>query len=163
MTPPIPLLREIQRILGSVTTSYTTGFDIHDVFEGFVFAIAVDAGSSYGAAVEYRNVNGKRTRHLRFRTSPGRIYSRTHPYTHAVLDFGDSPPLEVHVGVQVLGRSGVLHECDVLVLPEEEAELCRQNDVAPKGNRCLLAIECSTTRLTLPSVLHEVSSDYMRT
>jgi hypothetical protein len=142
MTPPSPLLAEIQRSLGAITTSYTEASKIHDIFEGFVFAAAVDAGGSYGAAVEYRNVHGARTRHLRFRTSPGRIYSRTHKYTHAVLDFRDSPRLEVHVGVQVLGRSGVLHECDVLVLPEDEAELCRQNDVAPKGSRCLLAIEC---------------------
>jgi hypothetical protein len=142
MSTPSPLLTEIQRTLGSISVSYTAASQVNDVFEGFVFAAAVDAGANYGATVEYRDVHGTVTRHLRFRTSPGRIYSTTHRYTHAVLDFSDSPRLEVHVGVQVLGKSGVLHECDVLVLPEEEAALCRQNEVAPKGSRCLLAIEC---------------------
>jgi hypothetical protein len=142
MTTPSPLLLEIERTLGSLTTSYSSSSKIHDVFEGFVFTLAVDAAASYGAAVEYRDVYGAVTNHLVFRTSPGRIYSTSQAYSHAVLDFGDSPRLEVHIGVQVLGRSGVLHECDVLILPEDEAALCRQNEVAPKGNRCLLAIEC---------------------
>jgi hypothetical protein len=36
----------------------------------------------------------------------------------------------------------VLHECDVLVLPVTEANLSRNNEVAPRGTRSLIAIEC---------------------
>jgi len=65
-----------------------------------------------------------------------------HPYTHAVLDFPGCDSLEVHVGVRVQGRSGVLHECDVLVLSAAEADLSRDKEVAPRGTRSLLAVEC---------------------
>src|SRR5436190_1063046 len=37
---------------------------------------------------------------------------------------------------------GVLHECDVLVLPRAEADLSRNARIAPRGNQCLLAVEC---------------------
>lgn len=40
------------------------------------------------------------------------------------------------------GRSRVLHECDVLVLPTAEADLARAKKVAPRGSRSLLAVEC---------------------
>jgi hypothetical protein len=77
-----------------------------------------------------------------FRTSPGMLYSTAHPYTHSVIYFRGCPRLEVHVGVRVQGKSGVLHECDVLVLPATEADLSRNRDVAPRGTKALIAIEC---------------------
>jgi hypothetical protein len=42
--------------------------------------------------------------------------------------------LEAHMGVYVTGRSGLIHEADVLVLLAEEAELSRQNQVPPAVN-----------------------------
>jgi hypothetical protein len=59
-----------------------------------------------------------------------------------VITFGRAPIVEAHVGVQVQGASGVLHECDVVVLEADEAELCRRKRVNPRASRCLLAIEC---------------------
>jgi hypothetical protein len=52
-------------------------------------------------------------------------------------------------GVRVQGGSGVLHECDVVVLQADEAALSRRESVAPRGSKCLLAIECKyyTTHL----------------
>ena len=44
--------------------------------------------------------------------------------------------------MRVQGKSGVLHECDVLVLPVAEAKLSRDKEVAPRGTRSLIAIEC---------------------
>lgn len=79
---------------------------------------------------------------LVFRTSPGMLYSVTQPYTHAVISFRDCPPLEAHVGVRVQGKSGILHECDVLILSVAKADLSRCNEVAPRGTRSLIAIEC---------------------
>jgi len=70
------------------------------------------------------------------------LYSAAQPYTHAAIDFRGCPPLEAHIGVRVQGKSGILHECDVLVLPVAEAELSRANEVAPRGTRSLIAIEC---------------------
>jgi hypothetical protein len=42
----------------------------------------------------------------------------------------------------VTGSSGVLHECDVLVLPAEEAALSRAQGIAPRGSQSVLIVEC---------------------
>jgi hypothetical protein len=95
-----------------------------------------------GATVGYVDVHGNATSSLVFRTSPGRIYSTRNNYTHAVVAFPDCAPLEVHIGVYVQGRSKVVHECDVLVLPQAEAEICRERRVLPRSSKGLVAIEC---------------------
>jgi hypothetical protein len=48
----------------------------------------------------------------------------------------------VHLGVYVSGRSGLIHEADVLVLLAEEAQMCRYNHVPPRSHRTLIATEC---------------------
>lgn len=55
------------------------------------------------------------------------------------------------MGVQVQGGSGVLRECDVVVLDADEAALCRRSRISPRASKCLLAIECKyyTTHLSL--------------
>jgi hypothetical protein len=52
------------------------------------------------------------------------------------------PLLEVHTGVYVSGKSGLIHEADVLVLLADEADTCRGNDVPPRSHQTLLAVEC---------------------
>ncbi|MEV4399998.1 hypothetical protein [Nonomuraea sp. NPDC049607] len=142
MTSTDDLLRELQSYLHGVTTSYRSSSDPNDVYEGYIFALVVTEALARGGLVHYEDVHGNKTSRLVFRTTPGRIYSRAHPYTHAVIQFGTARPLEAHVGVQVQGTSGVLHECDVLVLTADEAELSRSAGVAPKTKGCVLAIEC---------------------
>ncbi len=59
-----------------------------------------------------------------------------------MIEFDGAPALEVHLGVYVTGSSGVLHECDVLVLPAEEAALSRAQGIAPRGSQSVLIVEC---------------------
>jgi len=80
-----------------------------------------------------------------FRTSPGFIFSTAQPYTYAVISLPGSP-----LGVQMAGRSEVLHECDVAVLPRAEAETCRQNNVHPRSSKLILAVECKFYTVSLP-------------
>src|SRR6185295_3159892 len=94
-----------------------------------------------GAIVRYETVTGAPAAQLLFRTGPGQIYSRVQPYTHGVLLFRNRPALELHIGVRVEGQSGVLHECDVLVLPRAEAQSCRALRVAPRSSKAQIAIE----------------------
>jgi hypothetical protein len=136
------LLAAIESMLSGVTTSYSTASKAYDVYEAYVFALVVEMATDCGASVHYRTVGGSRASVLRFRTAPGQLYSNSQEFTHAVLDFPGAPPLEVHLGVRVQGTSGVLHECDVVVLTAAEADLSRVNAIAPRGNQCLLAIEC---------------------
>ncbi len=142
MSPVDDLLQEIQSLLAGPGISYTSASRPWDVYEGYLFSLVVSTAGSLGASVHYEDVHGNTVNDLVFRTSPGRLYSTKHPYTHAVVEFDRAPSLEVHLGVQVQGNSGVPHECDVLILPAEEAALSRQIRMAPRGNKCLLAIEC---------------------
>lgn len=157
------LLNEIDTLLGGVNVSYTSASATNDLYEGFVFALVIQAAKAAGASVTYETVHGAPTSDLVFRTSPGMLYSVVQPYTHAVLQFDKLDALEVHVGVRVQGRSKVLHECDVLVLSQSEAALSRGKSVAPRGSKCLLAVECkfyaSPLGLALAREFHGLHSD----
>ena len=143
MTIAIDLLNQIQTTLGSyITPSLSTSSDASDIFEAYVFSLVIEAAKTEGANVLYRDVFGNIPTTFVFRTSPGYIYSTTHPYTHAIIVFHNKPPLEAHIGVRIVGKSGVLHECDVAVIEQIEAETCRQNQVPPRSSKILIAVEC---------------------
>lgn len=142
MTDIDDMISELSASVGGRPISYNARSAAWDIYEGFVFGLVVRAAWAAGGSVRYEDVHGAGASRLLFRTSPGMLYSKLHPYTHALVDFPGCDPLEIHVGVRVQGRSGVLHECDVLVLPRDEAELSRSKEVAPRGTRSLLAVEC---------------------
>ncbi|WP_157437526.1 hypothetical protein [Actinoplanes subtropicus] len=142
MTTADDLLGEVRRLLRTTGTPYASAAEAHDIYEAYLLSLVVSVARDSQATVSYATVDGTPTTNLVFRTSPGMIYSTALPYTHAVIDFPGAPTLEAHVGVRVQGRSRVLHECDVLVLSQEEADRARGQQVAPRGGRSLLAIEC---------------------
>lgn len=136
------LIAEIRHLLTVGDVSYTSSSDPPDAYEGYIFALIVSTASRHGATVRYVDVHGASVSKLVFRTGPGQLYSDSQPYTHAVIEFAGTPPLEVHLGVYVQGSSGVLHECDVLVLPMEEGALSRGQRIAPRGTKAILIVEC---------------------
>lgn len=144
MTIPQDLLTQIGSILGAgVSPSLSTASDTSDIFEAYVFCLVLHAARTEGASVTFRDVFG----HVKppvfiFRTSPGYIFSTTHAYTHAEIVFPFKQPLEAHLGVRISGMSRVLHECDVAVMEQAEAETCRRNQVAPRSHKLLIAVEC---------------------
>lgn len=143
MTIAQDLLAQIQATLSSaISPSLTTASDTSDIFEAYVFTLVVEAAETEGAAITYRDVDGNKPPVFVFRTSPGYIFSRNRAYTHAVIAFSEKLPLEAHVGVRVVGKSGVLHECDVAVIEQAEAETCRQRQVPPRPSKVLVAVEC---------------------
>jgi hypothetical protein len=142
MTAIDDLISALTSAVGDRAVSYNSSSAAWDVYEGYAFALVIRAAVAAGGQLWYEDRFGNEVNSLLFRTSPGMLYSTTHPYTHAIIDFPGCPLLEAHIGVRVQGRSGVLHECDVLVLPSAEAELSRKNDVAPRGSKSIIAIEC---------------------
>lgn len=151
MTTTSSLLTAIQVALGSaVSPSLTSASDTSDIFEAYIFSLILEAARVEGANIYFRNVNGSSPSTFVFRTSPGYIFSRTQPYTHAVIDFPGKPMLETHVGVRVSGSSGVLHECDVAVLYQAEAETCRYNEVSPRSSKVIMAVECKYYANSIP-------------
>jgi hypothetical protein len=60
-----------------------------------------------------------------------------------VIEFPNAAErLEAHIGVIVEGKSGVAHECDVVVIPESEGTLCRLRSVNPRHSKIVIAVEC---------------------
>lgn len=142
MTDVTALLDELQRALPADSLSYTVRSKPWDVYEGFVFTLAVLTAADVGANVEFRTVKGVPTRDLVFRTSPGEIWSTRHDYTHALVSIPKVPELEIHLGVKIEGASRVAHECDVLILWAAEAEYCRRNLRLPRTRYCVTVAEC---------------------
>jgi len=145
------LLAEIRSALTPLPPPLTNSSHGSDLFEAYILTLIVAAARSEGATVTYETVAGAAPTQFFFRTSPGHIYSRLHPYTHAVIDFGTRPPLEAHLGILVSGRSRVLHECDVAVLDRDEAAECRRDRAEPRSSKLLLSVEAKfyTTTLSL--------------
>lgn len=136
------LISEIKALLNISAIPYRSAFDVSDVYEAYIFSLIVATASRHGANVFYEDVHGSKVTDLVFRTSPGQLYGDARHFTHAVIEFDGAPALEAHVGVCVQGSSGVLHECDVLVLPSEEAALSRAQRIAPRGSQSVLIVEC---------------------
>jgi hypothetical protein len=145
------LLAEIRSALTPLPPSLVNSSHGSDIFEAYILTLVVAAARFEGGTVTYETVNGTAPAQFFFRTSPGHIYSRLHPYTHAIIDFGTRPPLEAHVGILVAGRSHVPHECDVAVLDRAEAEDCRRNRTEPRSTKLTLSVEAKfyTTTLSL--------------
>jgi hypothetical protein len=142
MTAIDDLISQLTDAVEGRAVSYNAESAAWDVYEGYAFALVISAAVAAGGQIWYEDRFGNEVNSLLFRTSPGMLYSVTHPYTHALIDFPGCPLLEVHVGVRVQGRSGVLHESDVLVLLASEAELSWKNEVAPRGSKSIISIEC---------------------
>ncbi len=143
MTIADDLLDQISNTIGSaISSSLTTASDTSDIFEAYVFSLVIEAARTEGSTITYRDIFGNTPTDFIFRTSPGYIFSTNRSYTHAVIFFPNKAPLEAHVGVRVVGKSGVLHECDVAVIEQSEAETCRRRFVPPRSSKVLIAVEC---------------------
>jgi len=139
------ILADLPGLFGEVIVpGLQTGAAPGDVFEVYVFGLILEAARREEAVVGYENVNGPFQGVGTFRTTPGRIWSQTAPYTHAILQFQSKLPLEVHLGVYLEGKSGRLHEADLVVLPRSEGLSCRTGRVHPKASRALCTVECKS-------------------
>ena len=115
----------------------------NDLYEAYLFGLILRAARLEGYSSRLADRDGPATV-LRLRRSPGRLSSdgpRAVRFTHAVLTCPQRPALELHTGVKVVGKSKVPHEADVLVLPQTDADRCRDFDLDPRGSSAILLIE----------------------
>jgi hypothetical protein len=114
-----------------------------DIYEAYLFTLICKAAEREGATVTLRSIGTEKPVVFVFRTSPGFIASERRDYGYAILEFPDKPILEAHLGIRVAGSSNVLHECDVCVLLQDEANFCRQSNeiVAPKASKVIISVE----------------------
>jgi len=126
----------------ALTPSLTSASHAFDLYEAYVFTLVLRGAEREKFAVTYETVVPGLPNVFTFRTSPGHIYTSTQPYSYAVLTSQNGLVLEAHVGVRLLGKSHVAHECDVLVLHRQEAVDCRANRVDPRHIHAEMAVEC---------------------
>ncbi|HEY9863200.1 MAG TPA: hypothetical protein V6D21_03375 [Candidatus Obscuribacterales bacterium] len=131
-----------QQLKQSLNPDLQTLRDLEDGFKFYIFNIIIKAARNEGALVYYQDVLKRNPETLVFRRRAGQIYDLTQPYTHAVIEFEQKPPLEIHLGVKIHGRLRVLYDCDVCVVYKMEAESCRTNKREPRASRIFMAINC---------------------
>lgn len=142
------LIQEIENNLNSaLIPSYKNKANTCDVFEAFVFSIIIQAAVEEGAKlpIRWEDTNGVSVSSITFRRSPGYINSKADRYTHAVLDFPNADPLEVHLGIYAIGGANIPQECDIAVVKKSEAEKCRRivnGNVSIKSAHVLVGVEC---------------------
>lgn len=121
-----------------------------DLYELFLLTAAIRAAHREGGDVTLTNISGSAPTELYFRSSPGHIYSTLKPYTYAILDFPNARPLEAHLGIMVMGKSLVQHESDLAILPQSEADTCRNDNMVPRSSQLLISVEAKYYGTALP-------------
>lgn len=156
------LLTNVEAALGlAVDLGYASKAKDHDLYEAYVLTLLLRAAYDAGWKLELRDGWGHAVTAPLFRLGPGRITSRN--YTFARMTKAGRAPLEVHLGVKVSGQAPVsispptksgrlLHEFDLIVLPESIASTCRATGDDPDHTAVTIHAEMKfyTGRLSLP-------------
>lgn len=165
----VPLDPMVQRLVGSVQNrlgiavaqGYVSAASKDDAYELYILSLLVEAALQEGSAPpRYLDRDGRPTTSPLFRRGPGELHVESPLYTHVVLRFPDKPPLEVHLGVMVAGKTPAVisHEFDIAVIPADEADRCRRPDQPdrrraaqatrrrsrkhPQSSKVMLMVEC---------------------
>jgi hypothetical protein len=156
------LLTDVEAALGlSVDLGYASKAKDHDLYEAYVLTLLLVAADAAGWTLDLRNGWGHAVTAPVFRLGPGRITSRE--YTFARMTKAGRVPLEAHLGVKVSGQAPVgistptksgrlLHEFDLIVLPESVAGACRATGDDPDHTAVTIHAEMKfyTGKLSLP-------------
>lgn len=123
----------LSKIKAALSVASTLGYNrasaAHDVYEGYVLALFVQAASAEHWNTELRDGADNPTTHAVFRLAPGRLPSGN--FTHVRLTKPGKLDLEAHIGVKVQGASSIAHEFDLLLLTASVAAVCRQTNRDP--------------------------------
>jgi len=140
-----PQLRaDIQSALGSIGTTAPALMNqgtTPKLYEIYVLTLLVRALDTIGAQLQARDSHGNPTNDLRFRLGPGRIYNPTTTPGFIHVRYNGNE-YEIQNGVQVTGRSGVLHELDISLIDHALTTKCRQTHRDPSSKDVHCLIEC---------------------
>lgn len=120
-------------------TNYGSSTEAHDVYEGYVLALLLQAASAEGWTAELRDGSDCPTTSVVLRLGPGRLHSGN--FTHVRLTKVGKADLEAHIGVKVCGASTLAHEFDLLLLPAAVAASCRRANRDPSSTDVVAHVE----------------------
>lgn len=132
----------ISNVASATNVNLRISSKVDILYQAYIFSLIVTAARNEGAIVRYESRQSATPRNFIWRAKPGYIYSNRHEYTYAVIEFVNKPILEIHMGVRVIGKSKVLHECDISVIRRTEALSCYTNAYHPQSSKIILAVEC---------------------
>lgn len=149
------LLAAIRAVLPPGGVVLIESAELSDLFETYVLTGLIQAAEADGWTVSLHGLNEAPTQRALFRRSPGNIYAgpSSQNFTHFVLTKASVPALEAHIGIKVTGKSGVEHECDVALLPQDTVRFCRRHHVHPRSRRLILSAECKFLAGNVPLYL----------
>lgn len=134
------LINNVESAIGALRADYRDYATESDLYEAALLAIGVEAVRAAGGTPTFTDDLRTATTQFRFRTAPGNMWSRD--FTFVVVEFPTTTKrLELHLGVMVLGLSGVAHECDVAIITHDEATRSRVNRAHPRASGLVAAVE----------------------
>lgn len=134
------LIRAVEGAIGALEAAYRGAATESDLYEASLLAVVVQAARDARGTVLLTNDGVSHAAELRFRRSPGNLWSGN--FTYAVVSFPHTGRrLEAHLGVYVGGASGVAHECDVALLDQIEADRSRAGSVHPRRRGLVASVE----------------------
>ena len=135
------LVAAINAALTTPVLSHSATSKAYDLYEVYLFGLAIRAAESIGMTVGFEDLDGNPAAGLVLRTQPSSIWSTVQAFTHAVLFENGDRRLEVHLGVYVRAASRVSHEADVLVVDAAEAARARALHVDPQVKFATVVVE----------------------
>jgi len=151
---PKPLLADLVALIDIVldainpdTAVYLNRNTVDSAYAGYVFSLLL---SAVELVADANSVGLRSAQAIQqqippsvfiIRGSPGALNSDAQDFGFAVFQYR-GVGYEIHLGVQYRGSSGVLHEFDVSILPEEDADECRLKNRAPGPAKACALFEC---------------------
>lgn len=110
-------------------------------YEFYILAGVVKALRRMHADLEPRDINDARVGTYSFRMGPSRIFSPASSPSFLNIDL-PTGEFELHNSLEVEGKSGVLHELDICILPKDVAATCRHRSRNPGNDDISFYAEC---------------------
>jgi len=149
---PSPSRKDLLSAVDGFIASLQPGLHVNTVrsaddaaYAAYVFGLVLRAASGLPGtrAVDLRSISSPSAplRAFIVRGAPGYIFSSVNDYGYSVFECNRNR-YEIHLGVQYFGSSGVLHEFDISIIKQADADEARRNYVNPGSGRACIVFEC---------------------
>lgn len=141
-TTAADLENELKALLGASAKFWPQPADnprTDDYYEAYLWAETVEAARLKGWTVEYHHAGPAGDR-FKFRMGPG-VFNSPAKFTFARFKWRTTNKGELHIGVRIQGRSGVLHEFDVVGIDQTAAMVARLKKLHPNHSATRFHVE----------------------
>jgi hypothetical protein len=134
------IITAVEAAVGGLASAYRGLAAESDLYEAALLVLATQAAEAANGTCLITNDGNSQSVEIIFRRAPGNLWLGG--FTYVVVTFPDTPRrMEIHLGIYVVGASGVPHESDVAMLDQQEAERSRQGFVYPRRRGLIASIE----------------------